>query len=82
MAYMSSSLRVISACIEPSSNGSIIICVTGGLKGGPIRVISDVLECIVGVSITRVEALPFSRRGIVQVALAGGNEVLRYWRWL
>lgn len=35
IAYMSSSLRGISACMEPSSSGSIIMCVTGGLKGAP-----------------------------------------------
>ena len=65
MAYMSSSLRGISACIEPSSNGSIIMCDTGGLKGGPVRNVSVKLESIGRSSITRVEALPLSRRGVV-----------------
>jgi hypothetical protein len=81
MEYMSSSLRGISACIEPSSNGSIIMCVTGGLKDGPVRDVSVRLEYVVRSSITRVEALPFSRRGVMQVALTARNEMLCYWRW-
>src|SRR5690242_14327281 len=44
MAYRSSSLRGISVCMEPSSRGSIIMCVTGGLKGAPAHVVSTEIK--------------------------------------